>query len=194
MGFTGLRAASQCTAAILLSIELPPMEKGGIMQSQERLARQLMSVAAFVATLFIAMLAGTSLLVATAPTASAALPSSLADDADVLPHDVSGDRWQRFLRASRGRYQALAEKAEMVDWPLFDDCVDVELSLADRRECLRADVFARVAMERDGMALDEYASVLHLLISGGKPVSAAQRGQFQRLRAEWWPERHTAEQ
>ncbi|NQD38626.1 hypothetical protein HPT27_16500 [Permianibacter sp. IMCC34836] len=129
-------------------------------------------------------------------TAQAALPAERFDEPDVPELDLNRDRWQRFLSASAARYQALAEKAEMLQGRFADDCAEPTLMLADRRECLRGDVFARAAMERDGMSLDEYASVLHAAVanSGTLRPSASQRGQFQRLRAEWWPERRTAGQ
>lgn len=128
--------------------------------------------------------------------AEAALPAERFDEPDLPVFELNGDRWQRFLAASAARYQALAEKAEMLQGPFADDCAEAALSLADRRECLRSDVFARAAMERDGMSLEEYACVLHAAVadSGTRRPTASQRGQFQRLRAEWWPERRTASQ
>lgn len=139
------------------------------------------------------------LLLATAVTATpvlAAIPPVLPDDGELPELAVTADRWQRFLLASRGRYQALAEKSEVVHSLLLNDCVEGRWSLSERRECLRADVFARMAMERDGMALDEYAALLHLTVAAVEPgqISASQRGQFQRLRAEWWPVWRTASQ
>lgn len=133
---------------------------------------------------------------ATVEPVSAALPPVLPDDGELPVLAVTADRWQRFLQASRGRYQALAEKSEVVHNLLLNDCVDGRLSLSERRECLRADVFARMAMERDGMALDEYAALLHLTVAAVEPgqITALQRGQFQRLRAEWWPAWRTASQ
>ncbi|HEX4911476.1 MAG TPA: hypothetical protein VFV64_12020 [Permianibacter sp.] len=125
----------------------------------------------------------------------AALPAGSADETQV-GWEITADRWQRFLTASRGRYQALAEKAGVLQGFAIEDCVAVQLSLAERRECLRSDVFARTAMEHDGMVLDEYATVLHLTVASmpQSPISAQQRGQFQRLRAEWWPAWRTASQ
>lgn len=129
----------------------------------------------------------------------AALPNELSHDS---PEDsdaaveITADRWQRFLQASRGRYQALTEKAGALQMLPSDDCVTAQLSLGERRECLRGDVFARNVMEHDGMALEEYAVILHLTVAPvpTSPISTQQRGQFQRLRAEWWPVMRTASQ
>ena len=125
------------------------------------------------------------------PVVAEALPTTEAVEA---PFELNRERWQRFLQASRARYQALAEKAQMLEWPLQDACADTQLPLAERRECLRADVFARAAMEQDGMVLEEYAQVLHVAVSVGPGANAHQRGQFRRLQQEWWPDRRTAEQ
>lgn len=124
---------------------------------------------------------------------SAALPIT-DDGAPAL--EIDGARWQRFLQASRSRYQALSEKSGVLQQLAVDDCVAAPLSLSERRECLRADVFVRAAMEHDGMALDEYAVVLHLTVANltSSPITAHRRGQFQRLRAEWWQGARTAGQ
>ena len=128
-------------------------------------------------------------------TSVAAIPAGSADDTQI-GWEITADRWQRFLTASRSRYQALAEKAGVLQGFTIEECVAAQLSLAERRECLRSDVFARTAMEHDGMVLDEYATVLHLTVAAlpQSPISAQQRGQFQRLRAEWWPAWRTASQ
>lgn len=124
---------------------------------------------------------------------SAALPIT-DDGAPAL--EIDGTRWQRFLQASRSRYQALSEKSGVLQQLSVDDCVAAPLSLSERRECLRADVFVRAAMEHDGMALDEYAVVLHLTVANlsSSPITAHRRGQFQRLRAECWQGARTASQ
>ncbi len=146
--------------------------------------------------LFISLfLFGYGLLVQAAlpPVVAEAFPSVETAEA---PLELNRERWQRFLQATRARYQALAEKAEMLQWPLLDACAETQLPLAERRECLRADVFARAAMEHDGMALEEYVQVLHVAVSAesGASATANQRGQFRRLQQEWWPDRRTAEQ
>ncbi|MFN4289604.1 MAG: hypothetical protein ACK4E7_01840 [Permianibacter sp.] len=123
-------------------------------------------------------------------------PVATATAADPPAQPLTGEQWQRFLRASRGRYQALAEKAGALNELALDDCIDARFSLAERQECLRSDVFVRNAMEREGMALDEYALILHLTVASLPitPVTLRQRGQFQHLRAEWWPAWRTAAQ
>lgn len=135
------------------------------------------------------------IILITSTTTSAAIPVGLAEDAGA-GWEITAERWQRFLTASRSRYQALAEKAGALHGFNLEDCVAPPLSLAERRECLRGDVFARSAMEHEGMVLDEYATVLHLTVAAlpQSPISAQQRGQFQRLRAEWWPAWRTASQ
>ncbi len=103
--------------------------------------------------------------------------------------ELSSERWQRFLRSSEDRYQALAEKAAWLEQPLTDDCAEPQLALAERFDCLRRDVFARAALEATGMTTAEYAAVLHQTVAraGTGAASNQQRRQFQRLQAEWSP-------
>ncbi len=145
----------------------------------------------FLVVSFISLLA-----LATASSAGAAIDTAapeLAESGWSLPEsaeiELSSERWQRFLASARDRYQAMAEKAAWLERPLADDCADPQLSLAERYDCLRSDVFARSALEASGMTAAEHAAVLHQTVgrSSAHAASTQQRRQFLRLQAEWWP-------